>query len=194
VPIPFFHEATRRVAFPLRRRAAEREDKRPAESPDSEMNRQRADLAGLLHGARCTMRGSVSAFRRGLGHWVVIQKVQTIGHETFGRPRSSVALGPGFSIRIFLSALPPRHHVRWLVQILNGRWGRITTGQHRRDLREFVGMVFCAPWRRLAPTGCSNNPPTPKTAKARGTLFYRLAQQAVQVEPAPFHTLTNHNP
>lgn len=33
-----------------------------------------------------------------------------------------------------------------------------------------------------------------RTSASRGKLFYRLAQQAVQVEPAPFHTLTHHNP
>ena len=31
-----------------------------------------------------------------------------------------------------------------------------------------------------------------RTSASRGKLFYRLAQQAVQVSPAPFHSLTNH--
>lgn len=33
-----------------------------------------------------------------------------------------------------------------------------------------------------------------RKSRSRGKLFYRLAQQAVQVDPAPFHTLTDHNP
>ncbi len=32
-----------------------------------------------------------------------------------------------------------------------------------------------------------------RTSKSRGKLFYRLAQQAVQVDPAPFRALTHHN-
>lgn len=32
-----------------------------------------------------------------------------------------------------------------------------------------------------------------RTSKSRGKLFYRLAQQAVQVEPIPFEMLTHHN-
>ena len=31
-----------------------------------------------------------------------------------------------------------------------------------------------------------------RTSASRGKLFYRLAQQAVQVEPVPFHLLVNH--
>lgn len=33
-----------------------------------------------------------------------------------------------------------------------------------------------------------------RTSASRGKLFYRLAQQAVQVEPAPYRALTDHNP
>ena len=33
-----------------------------------------------------------------------------------------------------------------------------------------------------------------RTSASRGKLFYRLTQQAVQVEPAPFQTLIAHNP
>jgi len=32
-----------------------------------------------------------------------------------------------------------------------------------------------------------------RTSASRGLLFYRLAEQAVQIEPAPFHTLAQHN-
>jgi transposase-like protein len=32
-----------------------------------------------------------------------------------------------------------------------------------------------------------------RTSASRGKLFYRLVQQAVQVDPAPFHELTKHN-
>lgn len=32
-----------------------------------------------------------------------------------------------------------------------------------------------------------------RMSKSRGKLFYRLAEQAVQVDPAPFRILTNHN-
>jgi transposase-like protein/ribosomal protein L37AE/L43A len=32
-----------------------------------------------------------------------------------------------------------------------------------------------------------------RTSKSRGKLFYRLAEQAVQVDPAPFKVLTHHN-
>jgi len=33
-----------------------------------------------------------------------------------------------------------------------------------------------------------------RTSASRGKLFYRLAQQAVQVPPTPFHSLTRHKP
>lgn len=33
-----------------------------------------------------------------------------------------------------------------------------------------------------------------RTSASRGKLFYRLAQQAVQIGPVPFDSLTNHNP
>ena len=33
-----------------------------------------------------------------------------------------------------------------------------------------------------------------RTSASRGTLFYRLLQQAVQVEPAPYRTLVHPNP
>jgi len=33
-----------------------------------------------------------------------------------------------------------------------------------------------------------------RKSKSRGKLFYRLVQQAVQVGPVPFESLTNHNP
>lgn len=33
-----------------------------------------------------------------------------------------------------------------------------------------------------------------RTSASRGKLFYRLAQQAVQIEPTPFDSLVNHNP
>jgi carotenoid cleavage dioxygenase-like enzyme len=33
-----------------------------------------------------------------------------------------------------------------------------------------------------------------RTSASRGKLFYRLAQQAVQIEPHTFDSLVNHNP